>query len=255
MNCGTFKIVDRKQLADVLKEHQLSNSGENSPATVVRSGRIVGAKYLITGNILQLEKTGQSNAGAIAGAIIGGTLGGLLGGVQSERVTLKVQVRVIDATTGEILQSFADEQTKKGTSWGAGGLAAGGSAAGAGAYSNSQFVSSTMGHLINDEAAIIVQHIDPSKFAAIAPVKAIQGRIIAIDGDDVVINVGSTKNVQVGQYFDALLIKQIRDPDSGKMLTSEIQKGAIQIVTVNADSSTAKRVDGTLKPLLVVRSQ
>lgn len=255
VNCGSFRIVDRKQLDDVLKEHKLSSGGETSPATLVRSGRLIGARYLITGNILQLEKTGQSNAGAIAGALVGGTLGGLLGGVNSERVTLKVQVRVVDTTSGVILQSFADEQTKKGTSWGAGGLVAGGNAAGAGAYSNSQFVSSTMGHLINDEAAIIVQHIDPSKFRAVPPPGVISGRVIEVDGNDVILNIGSAKNVQVGQYFNVVLVKHLKDPDTGNMLTTELQKGTIQIVTVSTSSSTARRVDGTVQTLSFVRSQ
>ena len=211
--------------------------------------------HQITGNILQFDKTGGSNAGAAAGSFFGGVIGGIAGGIHTERVTLKVQVRVIDAVSGVILQSFADEQTKSGTSWTGFGGGAGGGAFGAGGYSNEQFTSSTMGHLINDEAGIIVSHIDPSKFQAAAPTASIRGRILTVDGDDIVLNIGSNKGVQVGQYFDVLSVKQLKDPDSGRIINSEITKGAIQIVTVNSDSSVGKRVSGSVKPLETVKSQ
>ena len=72
---------------------------------------------------------------------------------------------------------------------------------------------------------------------------------------DIVLNIGSNKGVQVGQYFDVLSVKQLKDPDSGRIINSEITKGAIQIVTVNSDSSVGKRVSGSVKPLETVKSQ
>jgi curli biogenesis system outer membrane secretion channel CsgG len=256
VNGGNFNVVDRKHMADIMQEHQLSSGGEVSPATLVQSGRLTGARYLITGNILQFDKTGGSGAGGGAGGLMGGMIGGALGGIHTERVTLKVQVRVIDAVTGTIVQSFADEQTKGGTSWG--GMAGAGSwnAIGVGGYSNSQFTSSTMGHLINDEAGIIVNHIDPAKFAAAGPSgPAVHGRILTVDGDDIVINAGSDAGLATGMMMDAIAVKAIKDPDSGKMIETEIPKGVIQIVSVTKTSAIAKRVSGTVKALEVVRSQ
>jgi curli biogenesis system outer membrane secretion channel CsgG len=256
VNEGKFNVVDRKHLADVMAEHQLSTSGEVAPATFVQSGRLTGARYLITGNILQFDKTGSSGGGGGAGGLMGGVIGGALGGIHTERVTLKVQVRVIDAVTGTILQSFADEQTKGGTSWGGFGGAGSWNAIGAGGYSNEQFTSSTMGHLVNDEAGIIVNHIDPAKFEAAAPSgPAAHGRILTVDGDDIVINAGSDAGVQEGMMMDAISVKELKDPDSGKYITTEIPKGVIQIVSVTKSSSVAKRVSGTIKALEIVRSQ
>jgi curli biogenesis system outer membrane secretion channel CsgG len=255
VNGGNFNVVDRKHLADIMQEHQLTTGGEVSPATAIASGRLTGARYLITGNILQFDKTGGSNAGAAAGSLFGHVVGGLAGGIHTERVTLKVQVRVIDAVSGVIMQSFADEQTQSGTSWTGFGGGAGGGAFGVGGYSNEQFTSSTMGHLINDEAGIIVKHIDPSKFQAAAPSGAIHGRILSVDGDDIILNIGSNRGVAVGQYFNVLSVKALKDPDSGRIINSEITKGTIQIVTVNSDSSVGKRVSGSVKALETVKSQ
>jgi hypothetical protein len=113
-----------------------------------------------------------------------------------------------------------------------------------------------MGHLINDEAGIIVKHIDPSKFQAAAPAAAaIHGRILSVDGDDIILNIGTNRGVQVGQYFDVLSVKELKDPDSGRIITSEMTKGTIQIITVSSDSSVGKRVSGSVKALETVKSQ
>jgi curli biogenesis system outer membrane secretion channel CsgG len=58
VNTGKFNVLDRTHLQNTLQEHQLSASGETSPATLVQSGQLIGAKYLVTGNVLQFAKTG-----------------------------------------------------------------------------------------------------------------------------------------------------------------------------------------------------
>jgi curli biogenesis system outer membrane secretion channel CsgG len=256
VNGGQFNIVDRTHIDSVMQEHQLSTNGEVAPATYVQSGQLTGARYLITGDILQFEQTGESGAGGGAGGLLGGAIGGVLGSVHTQKVTLKVQVRVIDAVTGEIVQSFADEQSKSATSWGAGGGAATWRALGAGGYSNTQFMSSTMGHLINDEAAIIANHLDPSKFpAARESASSVHGRILTVDGADIVLNIGSDKGVSVGMMMSVISVRQLKDPDSGKMITTEIPKGVIQVVSVSKASSVARLISGTASALQLVRSQ
>ncbi len=249
VNGGKFNVVDRTHLDATLSEHKLATEGETSPATAIQAGRLIGARYLITGNVLQFDKTGQS--GGAVGSYIGGPLGGAVGGVNQSRVTLKVQVRVIDASTGQIVQSFADEQTKTNTSIGFGGFGGGA----AGSYSNSNFVNSTMGHLINDEAARIAADLDPSKFSSAPPPPALAGRVLEISGTTVTLNIGSSKGVTVGQYFDVVQVHQIKDPDSGKMLTSTIPIGKIQIVSASADTSVGKLVSGKAAALDHVQSE
>ena len=117
-------------------------------------------------------------------------------------MTIKVAVRVIDAKTGQIVQSFADEESRSGTSWNAGGF----SGSVAGSYSNEQFVNSDMGHLIDDEAAKIASTIDPSRFNAGPVAPALRGQIAAIDGRSVIINIGSNAGVQVGQTLSLIHI-------------------------------------------------
>ena len=157
---GKFNVLDRKTIDSTLSEHQLAANGEVSPESAVAAGHLVGARYLVTGNILELSSTGQSSGNV--GQALPGIFGAAAGSVSRTRVTLKVAVRVVDAKTGQIVQSFTDEQTQTATSWSTAGFAG----ETAGGYSNGDFVNSTMGHLVNDEAAKIAADIDPAKFAS-----------------------------------------------------------------------------------------
>jgi curli biogenesis system outer membrane secretion channel CsgG len=240
VNGGKFDVLDRKNIDSTLAEHKLSASGEVDPTTAIAAGRLVGARYLISGNVIQLDHTGTSGAGA--GGLIGGIAGGIVGGVRSDRVTLKVTVKVVDAVTGRIVQSFSDEKTESATSISGAGF----SGYTAGGYSNSNFINSSMGHLINDAAILIAQHLDPNKFSAGPAAPSLTGRVIDVDGSNIIINIGSAKGVTVGAFFDVVKVKQIKDPDSGRMLTANETVGKIQIMTVSGDTSVGRVVSGKI---------
>jgi curli biogenesis system outer membrane secretion channel CsgG len=246
VNDGRFNVVDRTHLNSTLGEHQLGASGEVDPRTAVTAGRMVGARYLITGNILQLDQTGQS--GASAGSLLPGVFGAAAGGVSTHRVTIKVAVRVIDARTGQIVQSFSDEATRSGTSWSAGGVAgyAGGS------YSNEQFINSDMGHLIDDEAGKIVASLDPSRFNAAPAAPLLTGHVAAIDGHNVIIDLGSNNGVEAGQTFDIVKVKSLIDPTTHATLHVNENVGKLQIDSVSANASVGHVVSGTVAVRLTV---
>lgn len=249
VNDGRFSVVDRTHLNSTLGEHQLAASGEVDPASAVTAGRMIGARYLITGNILQLDQTGQS--GASAGSLLPGVFGAAAGGVSTHRVTIKVAVRVIDAKTGAIVQSFSDEETRSGTSWNAGGF----SGYVAGSYSNEQFVNSDMGHLIDDEAAKIAASLDPSRFNAAPAAPALTGQIAAIDGHSVIINIGSNNGVVTGQIFDIVKIKSLVDPTTHQTLHVSENVGRLQIDSVSANAAVGHVISGSAAVRLTVTAE
>jgi curli biogenesis system outer membrane secretion channel CsgG len=249
VNGGKFNVLDRTHLSSTMDEHKLSTDGEVSPASAIQTGRLVGARYLVTGNILQLAETGAS--GGSAGSFIGGIAGSVVGSLHNVRVTIKVAIRVIDSQTGQIVQSFSDEQTQSNTSVGFGGS----SGSAAGSYSNSNFEASTMGHLINDEAIKIGQGLDPTKFDSGPALPSLSGHIIEVDGADAILNIGQAKGITVGQYFDVIKSHEIKDPDSGKMLTTNEPIGKIQITSVSADTSVGHRVSGVIAVSAKVQSE
>ena len=249
VNDGRFNVLDRTHLSSTLGEHQLGASGEVDPETAIRAGHLTGSRYLITGNILQLDQTGAS--GANAGSLLPGVFGAAAGGVSTHRVTIKVAVRVIDAKTGQIVQSFSDEESRSGTSWNAGGF----SGSVAGSYSNEQFVNSDMGHLIDDEAAKIAATIDPSRFNSGPVAPALRGQIAAVDGRSIIINIGSNAGVQVGQMFDIVKVKSLVDPTTHAPLHVDENVGRLQIDTVSPSASVGHVVSGTAAVRLTVTSE
>jgi hypothetical protein len=141
--------------------------------------------------------------------------------------------------------------TGKATSIGGGafvGLAGGG-------YSNQNFLSSTMGHLVNDEAIKIAGDLDPDKIASGPAAAAVTGRVLEIDGTSIILNVGTSKGVTVGMYFDVMKVKHIKDPDSGNTLTVNETVGTIEVMSTQADSSIARKVTGTPVAGEIVQSQ
>ena len=249
VNGGQFNVVDRSHLNSTLGEHQLTASGEVDPRTAISAGRLVGARYLISGNILQLDQTGAS--GASAGSVLPNWVGAAAGSVNTHRVTIKVAVRVIDARTGQIVQSFSDEASRSGTSWNAGGWAGGG----AGSYNNQQFVNSDMGHLIDDEAAKIASTLDPSRFAAGPAAPTLTGHIAAIDGHNVIINIGSNNGVEVGQTFDVVRVKSLVDPTTHQTLHVNENVGKLQIDSVSQNAAVGHIVAGTAAVRLTVTAE
>jgi curli biogenesis system outer membrane secretion channel CsgG len=249
VNGGQFNVVDRSHLNATLGEHQLTASGEVDPRTAISAGRLVGAHYLITGNILQLDQTGAS--GASAGSVLPGWVGAAAGSVNTHRVTIKVAVRVIDARTGQIVQSFADEASRSGTSWSGGGWGGGA----AGSYNNQQFANSDMGHLIDDEAAKIASALDPSRFNAAPAGSSLTGHIAAIDGHNVIINIGSNNGVQVGETFDIVRVKSLVDPTTHQTLHVTENVGQLQIDSVNANASVGHIIAGNAAVRLTVVAQ
>ncbi len=249
VNTNSFNVVDRSHLGAVLQEHALSASGEVSPATAVQAGRLIGAQYLVVGRIVQFQRVSEN------GGNVGNYLGGVLGhaAVSASKVNLNVSVHVIDAKTGRIVQAYNEEEHQTGTSFGVGGFGGGGY----GSYHSSQFTSSTMGKLMNQAAGEIAKRVDPAKLTAQAgPAAAsVTGKVVAVSGDDYILNIGSANGVQVGQFFDVMKIVQVKDPDTGRMLTSRVVKGKLQITSVDANTSVGKRVSGVVEPRNTVSAE
>ncbi len=248
VNADRFNVVDRSHLSSTLSEHQLGASGEVDPQSAVTAGRLIGARYLVTGNILQLDQTGES--GASAGSFLPGIIGAAAGGVSTHRVTIKVAVRVIDARTGQIVQSFADEETRSGTSWNTSGF----SGYAGGSYSNSTFVNSDMGHLIDDEAGKIVASIDPSRFNAGPAAAVLTGHVAAIDGRNVIVDIGANVGVQVGQQFDIVKAKSIVDPTTHALLHVDETIGRLQIDSVSSNAAVGHVISGKAAVRVTVTS-
>jgi curli biogenesis system outer membrane secretion channel CsgG len=118
-----FQVLERKEINAVLSEQDLSASGRVSKSTLVKMRKIKGAKYMIAGTVAAFEKT-SAKGGKV------GYKGFSIGG-KKEKTYIAVDVKVIDAETGEIVDARTIEATIKAKAIGASARVKGFSVAGA----------------------------------------------------------------------------------------------------------------------------
>ena len=103
---GKFRVIEREQLAALMREKNLSLSGDVDPSTAVQAGKLLGVEYLLTGAVTEY---GASTAQAGSRSI-----GGLPSfGVKRKKFAAAMNARLINTTTGEIVWADdAREETK-----------------------------------------------------------------------------------------------------------------------------------------------
>lgn len=104
---GSFRIVERSKLEKVLEEQNLAASGRVRSGTGARMGQVTGAQYLVFGTVTAYEESTASTGGGIS------IRGISLGGKQSEAY-LAIDLRVVNAETGEVDYSRTIEGRSKG---------------------------------------------------------------------------------------------------------------------------------------------
>ncbi|MGA9340946.1 MAG: CsgG/HfaB family protein [Rhodanobacteraceae bacterium] len=90
-----FRVVERSKLQNVLEEQNLAASGRVRSGTGASMGKLTGADYLVFGTVTSYEENTASTGGGISFRGIS------LGGKKSEAY-LAVDVRVVNASTGEV---------------------------------------------------------------------------------------------------------------------------------------------------------
>ena len=94
-----YFIVERSALQAIRQEQIMALSGEVDAATGAEVGKLIGAEYLVVGVVSKFEE--KTGGGGLGGLVKGTALGGV-GWYNSE---LGITVRLIHATTGEIVAS------------------------------------------------------------------------------------------------------------------------------------------------------
>ncbi len=91
---GRFRITERAQLDQVLREQNLAASGRVDPTSAAELGRITGAELIALGSLTEFSVSTTGGGGKVLG-VIGGS---------AETVTARVTVdiRLVDAVTAEV---------------------------------------------------------------------------------------------------------------------------------------------------------
>jgi curli biogenesis system outer membrane secretion channel CsgG len=226
-----FVVLERAQLAAVMQEQDLGASGRVNKETAPAQGGVMGAQALVTGDITGFNYTAESVGGNLANIIKGVSAG-------ATRVTAQVVIdlRMIDAVTGEVIASAKGR----------------GKASATGAYAdltrddkniNTNVTSSTP---LGEASRSAIQNAVADLLLQ-SPRQLVWARRV-VDVRDGLVYVSSGRGdglapgvvLQVFEQGQALI-----DPDTGRNLGSPDRLlGEVQVETVEERYSVAKVVSG-----------
>ncbi len=159
VNDGSFRVIERKKLDTILAEQDFAQSDRADPsaAKLAKVGKVLGVKYIISGSITKFASSDKKYG---AGGLGGGMIGGL--GLKKAKSEVTITLRMIDATTGEIMLSAKGE----GVSTKGGGLSVGGLGHGGGAgfsMGSSEYKASALGEAQEQACKLVVQQMISKK--------------------------------------------------------------------------------------------
>jgi len=119
---GQFRVVERQKLGEVLSEQELAELGLVREGTEAQRGELTGAQYIVLGKVTSYEEgIASESTGRRGGISIGPVrLGG--GSRDNEQQSyVAIDLRVVDATTAEVVYARTIEGRATSESSGASG--------------------------------------------------------------------------------------------------------------------------------------
>ncbi|HXC16141.1 MAG TPA: CsgG/HfaB family protein [Holophagaceae bacterium] len=112
-----LRLIERERLQDIRSELQFQQSGEVDTSTVLKIGKLLGVQFVMTGKVTRFayKESGVHTGwgvGALVGRITGDSTAGAVAGsvnVHKASFTGRLDIRLIDIQTGEILGAWSDE--------------------------------------------------------------------------------------------------------------------------------------------------
>ena len=222
---GQFTVLERQTVSDVMQEQDFANSGRVMKRESARTGRIVAAQILIKGTITEFEGSASTQKRGVK-------VGFMRFGKRSSNAHIGLMIRLIDSTTGEVLDSQRVEGSSKG----------GGVGFEVGGYSQENSNKEPIAKATQKAIDNAVEHI--ATRLALIPFEA---RVIKNIGHQLVIAAGAKIGAQVGDEFEVFALgEEFVDPYTGESLGREETKvGVVRIAEVKEKYSKANPV-GTL---------
>ena len=225
-----FVVLERPSISDVLYEQDFARSGRTQASTVAQTGSVIPAQILIRGSIteFQLQESGAGAGVSYKGFSVGG---------ESSIAHLALILRIIDTSTGLILDSIRLEGKAEGK-----GYKFGVSYMGVGIEGekfDNTALSKAVQQVIDRGVERIANNLNQIPF---------QGKVIWVEGDSYYTNIGSRNNVYGGDLFDVYSPgDELIDPDTGEKLGSLKKKlGTVVISSPQKKFSKAFAAKGEI---------
>jgi curli biogenesis system outer membrane secretion channel CsgG len=245
---GTYSVIERQAMDKILAEQNFSNSDRANPNSAAKLGKLLGVDAIIVGGITQFgNDTKNTNVGGGGGGFGGFGLGGI--SHKNSKAIVELNARIVNIDTAEIMgvAEGHGESSRSSTSLTGGGGNWHGFGGGNVDFGNSDFQQTIIGEAV--KAAVDQMSAGLIADAAKLQVRSIvvEGLVAAVDGGQIVLNVGGKAGVKVGDMLNVERVtREIKDPSTGQVirrLTTPV--GVVQVTDVDDISAVCTAVSGT----------
>ncbi len=259
---GKIRVVERANLQVLIDEQDTGGSNRVKRGTNARIGQLAGADVYLMGDIVAFGRDDRKKSIGIGG-ILGwpGVLGGIGIGSSEDKAVVVVNYRLVDAETGEIIdtgeargESVRKSKGIKGIFGGSGGILGGAIDMTSANFANTIIGEATiaaadrLATILNDKATSLPhREVD------------VEARIALVSGGVVTLAKGADDGIEVGDRFEVFRIVQaIKDPVTGEVLDQEVAKlGELVITSVRErvavgsyQGQTVTSIDGLARKVL-----
>lgn len=245
---GSYSVIERKALDKIMAEQNFSNSDRANPNSAAKIGKLLGVDAIVVGSITQFgNETKNMNLGGAGGALGGFGLGGF--GHKKSKAIVSLTARMVDVDTGEILAVAEGhgESQRESTSLLGGGGNWHGFGGGNADFGSSDFQSTIIGEAVKAAVEKTSTEVIADKDKLVARTVVVEGLVAAVDGGQIILNVGAKAGVKVGDQLNVERVsKEIKDPSTGKVIRRmSTVVGVVKVTDVDDISSVATSVTGT----------
>src|SRR5580693_730895 len=217
---GTYSVIERKALDKILAEQNFSTSDRANPASAAKIGKILGLDAIIVGSITEFgNETKNTNVGGGGGNFHGFGVGGF--GHKDSKANVMLDARLVDIDSAEILgvAEGKGQSKRSSTSLLGGGGNWHGFGAGGVDFGSSDFQNTIIGEAVKAAVENMSTEVIAGKDKLVARTIKVEGLVAAVDGGQVILNVGAKAGLKVGDQLSVERVsREIKDPATGKVL-------------------------------------
>jgi curli biogenesis system outer membrane secretion channel CsgG len=245
---GSFSIIERKALEKIMTEQNFSNSERADPTSAAKIGKLLGVDAILVGSITQFgNETKKTNLGGGGGNWGGFGVGGI--GHSKTNANVGITARLVNVDTGEIIAvaEGAGQSSRSSTSLLGGGGNWHGFGGGNADFGSSNFQQTIIGESVKMAVDKLTADLVSNAPKVSVRTITVEGLVAAVDGNQIILNVGGNAGVKVGDQLEVLRVgREIKDPATGaviRRMSSTI--GVIKATDVDATSAVCSPVSGS----------
>lgn len=244
---GTYSVIERQVLDKILAEQNFSNSDRANPNSAAKIGKLLGVDAIIVGAVTQFgNDTKNTNVGGGGGGFGGFGIGGF--SHKNTKAIVNIDARIVDIDTAEILgvAEGHGESSRSSTGLLGGGGHWGGWGGGNVDFGNSDFQQTILGEAVKKSVEQLSTGLVADNTKLQVRTIIVSGLVAAVDGGQIVLNVGGKAGLKVGDQLTVERItREIKDPATGaviRRMTSPV--GVVRVTDVDDVSAVAAPVSG-----------